>query len=154
MKLDAKLREGDSGTMWREYLGFMDLSVDGYMDIQNRLMLEQLKGWCASGLGKQILGGAAAPETVEEFRRVVPLTTYEDYAETLLQKRDDLPRGAGIPKEQIGINTQFHALVDHRAEIGKLHAARCRCHLKGDRPGDVEADEFALHHGCRHCSQC
>ena len=90
MKLDAKLREGDSGTMWREYLGFMDLSVDGYMDIQNRLMLEQLKGWCASGLGKQILGGAAAPETVEEFRRVVPLTTYEDYAETLLQKRDDL----------------------------------------------------------------
>ena len=59
MKLDAKLREGDSGTMWREYLGFMDLSVDGYMDIQNRLMLEQLKGWCASGLGSR--SSAAQP---------------------------------------------------------------------------------------------
>ena len=46
MKLDAKLRSGDSEALWREYLGFMDLDLEGYMAIQNRLMLEQIGAWC------------------------------------------------------------------------------------------------------------
>ena len=97
MKLDAKLRSGDSEALWREYLGFMDLDLEGYMAIQNRLMLEQIGAWCRSGLGKRILGGAAAPESIDDFRKTVPLTTYDDYADILLQKRDDdLPEPAAI----------------------------------------------------------
>lgn len=97
MKLDAKLRGGDRDALWREYLGFMDLDLQGYMAIQNRLMLEQIGVWSKSGLGKRILGGAAAPDSIEAFRKTVPLTTYDDYADILLQKRDDdLPVPAAI----------------------------------------------------------
>ena len=97
MKLDAKLRNGDSEAMWQEYLGFMDLDIEGYMAIQRRLMQEQLRMWCGSNLGRSILRGTPVPHTIEEFRNVVPLTVYDDYAEVLLSKRDeDLPEPAAI----------------------------------------------------------
>ena len=97
MKLDAKLRNGDSEAMWQEYLGFMDLDIEGYMAIQRRLMQEQLRLWCGSNLGRSILCGTPVPHTIEEFRNVVPLTVYDDYAEVLLSKRDeDLPEPAAI----------------------------------------------------------
>ena len=53
------------------------------MKIQNRLLLEQIGLWADSQLGRSILKGKQ-PKTVEEFRRMVPLTTYEDYADVLL----------------------------------------------------------------------
>ncbi len=97
MKLDAKLKNGDSEAMWREYLGFLDLDIEGYMAIQRRLMLEQLQLWCASRLGKNILGDVPVPQTIEEFRETVPLTTYDDYADILLAKREeDLPEPPDI----------------------------------------------------------
>jgi len=56
------------------------------MAIQNRLLLEQIELWSSSGLGQSILKGKY-PHTIEEFREMVPLTTYEDYAPTLLSKQ-------------------------------------------------------------------
>ena len=32
----------------------------------------------------------ARPRTVEEFRELVPLTTYKDYCPELLEKREDI----------------------------------------------------------------
>lgn len=89
MKLDAKLQSSNSDELWREYLGFLDLDPDGYMAIQNRLMLEQISLWCASGIGKRIIGDNRSPKTLEEFREMVPLTTYEDYAEVLLSGHEE-----------------------------------------------------------------
>lgn len=97
MKLDKKLKNGNSDQLWREYLGFLDLDLDGYMAIQNRLMLEQISLWCASGLGKRIMGNSKAPATIEEFRKTVPLTTYEDYADVLLgEHEEELPAPPAI----------------------------------------------------------
>ena len=86
MKFEEKLKKYTSEEIWQEYCGFLDLSVDEYMHIQNRLLLEQIEIFGKSGLGKQIFGDDI-PTSVEEFRKNVPFTTYEDYADTLLMKR-------------------------------------------------------------------
>ena len=35
-----------------QYCGFLDLSMDGYMKIQQRLMEEQIQLWSNCGLGQ------------------------------------------------------------------------------------------------------
>lgn len=89
--LREMLRDEDYQGIWDSYMSFLDLSVDEFMEIQERLLMEQINLLEQSTLGKSILGKKKI-KTVDEFRRVVPLTTYEDYAETLLNKREeDLP---------------------------------------------------------------
>lgn len=89
MKLEEKLKKKQYREIWEEYCGFLDLSIEDYMSIQKRLMLEQIGKWSASGLGQKLLRGRR-PATIEEFRKALPLTTYEDYADILLSKRVDM----------------------------------------------------------------
>lgn len=85
MTLDKKLQKQQYDQIWQEYCGFLDFSLSEYMEIQNRLMLEQLKLYSNCELGRRIMKGKK-PTTVDEFRRVVPLTKYEDYADILLSR--------------------------------------------------------------------
>jgi len=75
--------------LWQEYCGFLDLDMESYMTIQKRLMLEQISLWSHCDLGKQLLNGKR-PETIDEFRKVMPLSTYGDYADILLQKKGEM----------------------------------------------------------------
>ena len=86
MRFQEKLHEYSKEEIWEEYCGFLTLSMDEFMNIQNRLLLEQMELWSSSGLGQSILKGKQ-PRTISEFREMVPLTTYEDYAPTLLAKQ-------------------------------------------------------------------
>lgn len=79
----------DPAGTWDEYCGFLALSVEDYMHVQNRLMEEQMHLWCPSGIGQHILKGKT-PQTIEEFCEQVPLTSYEDYADILLARREDM----------------------------------------------------------------
>ena len=91
MRFQEKLHEYSKEEIWEEYCGFLTLSKEGFMDIQKRLLMEQIELWSSCGLGQSILKGKH-PRTIEEFREMVPLTTYEDYAPTLLSKQTgDLP---------------------------------------------------------------
>ncbi|MEG1336533.1 MAG: auxin-responsive protein, partial [Clostridiales bacterium] len=91
MRFEEKLKIDESQDLWEEYCGFLDISLEQFMEIQNRLMLEQIELWCNSPLGKSIAKDKV-PNSVAEFRAMVPLTTYEDYAAVLLSKeRDMLP---------------------------------------------------------------
>jgi hypothetical protein len=83
------LRQGRRDEFWQRYCGFLDLSVDEFMDIQERLLTEQLHLLAASELGRKILGGPV-PLTPNEFRRVAPITTYGDYAQFFLEQREDV----------------------------------------------------------------
>lgn len=89
MKFEEKLKNLQPDAIWQEYCGFLDLSIEEYMQIQNRLMLEQISLWSKSGLGRLLLDGKY-PETIDEFRRQMPLTSYGDYADVLLQKQEDM----------------------------------------------------------------
>jgi hypothetical protein len=96
------LREGNKEELWKMCCGFIYLSLEQFMDIQKRLLLEEIELLKNSELGRRVMGGAM-PETVEEFREQVPLTTYTDYLPELVEKRDDvLPVKPAIWAHTIG----------------------------------------------------
>jgi len=83
------LREGRKEELWQMCCGFLGLSLEQFMTIQKRLLLEQIELLRNSALGRRVMRGAM-PETVEEFREQVPLTTYADYLPELVQMREDV----------------------------------------------------------------
>ena len=82
------LREGRHEELWQKCCGFIDLSMDQFMTIQKRLLLEQIELLNRCELGKKVMRGAR-PRTVEEFRALVPITTYADYDPYLPQQIED-----------------------------------------------------------------
>jgi len=89
MKYGAKLKKQHEVDLWGEYCGFIDLDYSGFKKIQERLMEEQIQIWSDSGIGQSILKGKH-PQSIAEFREMVPLTKYEDYADILLNKRTEM----------------------------------------------------------------
>jgi hypothetical protein len=83
------LREGRSEELWQMCCGFIDLSLDQFMAMQKRLLLEQIEALKNCQLGRKVMRGAQ-PTTVEEFREQVPLTTYSDYLPELGERREDV----------------------------------------------------------------
>ena len=88
MKFQEKLHQYTKEEIWEEYCGFLNLTTDEFMNIQERLLLEQIELWSSSSLGQSILKGKN-PTSIQEFREMVPLTTYEDYSNILLSKQTD-----------------------------------------------------------------
>jgi hypothetical protein len=88
-KVAELLKKRRSEEMWQMCCGYLNLSLEQVMTMQKRLLLEQIRLLSRSALGKKLLHGPR-PETVEEFRRRVPLTTYNDYCPELLEKREDV----------------------------------------------------------------
>ena len=85
-------RQGRYEELWNRCCGFIDLSLEEFMNIQRRLLREQIGLLKKCELGRVLMRGTR-PRTVEEFREQVPLTTYKDYAPYLLKQRMDvLPR--------------------------------------------------------------
>ncbi len=95
MNFEEKLKKQQYDQLWQEYCGFLDLSITEYMQIQHRLMLEQIQLWSQCGLGRKLLKGRC-PRTVDEFRKTLPLTNFSDYADVLLHKQNDM-----LPAEPI-----------------------------------------------------
>jgi len=77
-----------SEEVWQKYCGFLDLSPREFMEIQEHLLLEEIELVAESPLGKKIMKGTR-PKSVEEFRQLVPLTTYEDYAPDIGNCQED-----------------------------------------------------------------
>ncbi len=89
MRFEEKLKNHQYQDIWQEYCGFLNLSLEEYMRIQNRLMLEQISLWSHCELGKQMLQGKI-PQDITAFRQQMPLTNYEDYADILLSKKSEM----------------------------------------------------------------
>jgi len=94
------LREGKKEELWQMCCGFVDFSLEQFMAVQKRLLLEQIELLKDCELGKKVMRGAM-PTTAEEFREQVPLTTYADYLPELAEQRED-----GLPaKPAVWIRT-------------------------------------------------
>ncbi|MFC1902615.1 GH3 auxin-responsive promoter family protein [Chloroflexota bacterium] len=108
MSIEAQLfKEGKYEELWERCCGFIDLSLDNFMSIQQRLLLEQLELLKKCELGRIVMHGTM-PETVEQFRQQVPLTTYGDYAPYLLKRRmDALPKKPLLWQYTSGNSGQF-----------------------------------------------
>ena len=82
------LREGRTEELWQRCCGFIDLSIDEFMAIQRRLLLDEIQLLNNCELGNKVMRGAK-PRSVEEFRQQVPITTYDDYVPYLPERRED-----------------------------------------------------------------
>ena len=90
MDLTSKfLRDGRTQDIWSKHCGFINLSIDKFMEIQEILLTEQIELLYESKIGKEILNGNK-PSNIDEFRNQVPFTTYEDYAHYLDEKNEDV----------------------------------------------------------------
>jgi len=49
------LRQGRRDEVWRKYCGFLDLSLEEFMEIQRRLLMEQLQLMSRSKLGRILM---------------------------------------------------------------------------------------------------
>lgn len=87
------LKQRRRDEIWRKYCGYLDLTLDEFMEIQKDLLREQLQLLSRCELGRKFLG-ETAPASVEAFREKVPLTTYEDYLPYLAEKQE-----AVLPKK-------------------------------------------------------
>lgn len=85
--LSEMLRQDETEKIWDKYCGFLDLNITEFMQIQERLLMEQIDLLSHCELGQKLLGNKT-PCTIEEFRDLVPLTTYEDYTDILLNKKE------------------------------------------------------------------
>ena len=63
---------------WERYCGFLDLSTPAFMEIQRRRLVETLPALAKSGIGRTFLDGHSV-SSVEQLRRVAPLTSFDDY---------------------------------------------------------------------------
>lgn len=95
MRFQEKLRCYSKAEIWDEYCGFLNMTMDEYMTMQKRLVMEEIEIWSSCELGQRILKGRR-PRTLDEFRNMVPFTTYDDYADMLLKKSP-----YGLPGEPV-----------------------------------------------------
>lgn len=84
---DELFKTWNQERIWQKFCGFFDLSLQEFMEIQEDLLLEEIELVADSTLGKKLMS-KKKPATVAEFRRLVPLTTYEDYASYFNEKND------------------------------------------------------------------
>lgn len=83
------IKAGRRDEIWKKYIGFIDLSLEEFMDIQRRLLMEQITLLSNSKLGEEIFGGKNV-KTVDDFRTKIPLTTYDFYNKFLDDQNDDI----------------------------------------------------------------
>jgi hypothetical protein len=89
-KTSDLLRNGEYERAWNRHCGFLDLSLDEFMQIQWRLLQEQFSIASKSKLWQSMFPQAAQVKDIKEFRKVIPLTTYADYAPYLNSKPNDV----------------------------------------------------------------
>src|SRR4030042_2013494 len=119
-KIQELLRQGRHEELWQMCCGFVDLSLEQFMAIQKRLLLEQLELLRGCELGRKVMRGAM-PETVEEFREQVPLTTYADYCpEASEQCEDVLPAKPVMWMHTSGRSVEYSAGKSTTVKWGPL----------------------------------
>lgn len=138
------IEEGRKDELWKKHCGFLNLSMQEFMDIQNRLMIEQIKLLGTSKIGKHFMG-TETPTSIEEFRKVTPITSYPDYEPFLSNRNEEyLPakpyawvRTSGRTSDRgpkwIPITKSFY---DHLSDpmIGSMLMSSCK------QPGDVQLE--------------
>lgn len=70
--------KSENDRFWTKYCGFFDLSVEQFMTIQEALLNQQIPQLAGCPIGQKMLG-SSVPANLDELRKSVPLTTYENY---------------------------------------------------------------------------
>jgi hypothetical protein len=71
--------QSENGRVWQKHCGFLDLTTEQFMAVQETLLVQQLERIGSSPLTRKLMGDRT-PTSIEEFRSLVPLSTYQYYA--------------------------------------------------------------------------
>ncbi|MFN2128112.1 MAG: GH3 auxin-responsive promoter family protein [Anaerolineales bacterium] len=131
------LKRGRKDQIWVKYCGFLDLEMDEFMEIQERLLMEQVALIHNSEIGKEFI--KQVPKSMDDFRDQVPITSYEDYEKHFdIQREDVLPQDAYLWAHTSGRSGKFkwipytkqaYLRLGERALAGMILAA---ARYKGD----------------------
>jgi hypothetical protein len=69
----------ENDRVWQKHCGFLDLTTEQFMAVQEILLAQQLERIGKSPLARKLMGDHT-PKSIEELRRRVPLSTYQYYA--------------------------------------------------------------------------
>ena len=136
------IEEGRKDELWKKHCGFLSLSRNEFKEIQKRLMVEQMTLLGSSKIGRNLMGGKT-PASLEEFRQNTPLTTYADYSEILMNKKEeDLPEKPYVWARSTGRSADpkwipySKAMYDRLSDpvIGAMLMSSC------SQPGDVKLE--------------
>lgn len=81
-------KHGSRQEIWDQFCGFLDLNVEEFMRLQDRLLMEHIHLLAKSEIGKKLMGDKI-PGSPKEFREIVPLTNYSFYEPFLSRKQED-----------------------------------------------------------------
>lgn len=141
-------QERGAQALWDRCLGYLELSLADTMALQQQLLGEHLQALATTSYGARLLEGRA-PTTYAELCEALPLTSYEYYADTLGERREDL-----LPEKPLSwIRTSGRSTGQHRwipfgagtFEQMKWTVAGLVLASMADEPGQVnlrEGDRF------------
>ena len=117
----------ENDRIWLKYCGFLDLSIEQFMVIQERLLRQQLEQVAGSALGEKLIG-RKMPRSVDDFRQSVLLTKYEDYLPELERGNENfLPEKPYIWAHTSGTSGTFkkvpYTLEGYNTSLDNLMAA-------------------------------
>jgi len=88
LEKDSLFKTGEKERIWQKYCGFLDLSIVEFMEIQEQLLMDQIELVHDSPLARKLM--PRKPKDIHEFRKLVPLTTFDDYAAYLDEVNEDV----------------------------------------------------------------
>lgn len=134
--------------IWSKHCGHFDLTIDEFMQIQERLLFEQFEILKDSQIGVNFFG-KKPPKTIKEFREKVPLTTYEDYLKFFSDRNEEyLPNANYHWARTSGRSGQYECkwvpltdrMYERMAEVALTAMIIASASYKGDvkvKPRDV-----------------
>jgi hypothetical protein len=134
------IEEGRKDELWTKHCGFISISRNEFRDIQKRLILEQITFLGASKIGRKLMG-EKIPASLEEYRQITPLTTYADYSEILMNKKEEgLPEKPYVWAQTSGRSSDLgskwipytKAMYDHLSDHVIAGMLLASCSQKGD----------------------
>lgn len=102
-----RMIKSEDDKLWAKYCGFLDLSLEQFMTIQETMLLEHLQRVGNTTLEKRIIGDKI-PTSLNDFRKSIPLTTYNSYLPELgINNEDALPEKPYVWVHTSGQGTSF-----------------------------------------------
>ncbi len=137
---------GNRELIWDKFCGHLRLSLPSFMHIQEMLLMEQIRLLQGCELGRRVLGNQKM-NSLEDFRRKVPFTTYQDYEADLLKKREDIlpaktrawviTTGTADKQKWVPVsNAAYDVLVDSMLGLFILSSSKKEADFSL-KPGDV-----------------
>jgi len=88
MTKDELFKTGNQQRIWKKYCAFLDLALTEFMEIQEQLLMDQIELVYDNPLAKKFM--TRKPKDASEFRHLVPLTIYDDYAPYFDERNEDI----------------------------------------------------------------